>query len=122
MTVPGSNLLMEALELIEPQTVQYFQNTGRTKTGAGILIPTLAAAVPVTLCSLQPVPRSKFDVLGLDYSKNYVWWFVPRHTIGIERDASGDQINYGGKLYQVESLTDWEGQDGWLAALCVQIG
>lgn len=122
MSVPGSNLLVEALGLIASQPVQYYQNTGRTTTGAGRYVSTLAAPVAVTVGSVQAVPRSRFEILGLDMSKKYVTWFVPRAVVGIVRDAAGDQITYNGQTFQVETTTDWEGQDGWMAALCVQIG
>lgn len=122
MSVPGSNLLLEALDMIESQPVSYAQYTSRAANAAGIYITTLAAPVAVNVGSVQAVPRSRFEVLGLDYTKNYVTWFVPRAVIGIARDAAGDQITYAGQTYQVESLTNWMAQDGWVAALCVQIG
>lgn len=121
MSVPGENLLLEALDMIESQSVTYYANTGRTTTGAGVYLSTLAAGVPITVGSVQAVPMDKFAVLGLDMAKNYVWWFVPRAVIGVERELAGDQFQYGTKRYQIESTTDWYAQDGWLSALSVKI-
>lgn len=121
MSIPGENLLLEALDLIASQPVTYYSNTGRTTTGAGIMKATLAPGVLVSVGSVQAVPRNKFEILGLDYEKNYVYWFVPRSVVDAARNLSGDQFDYGTKKYQVESITDWYGQDGWISALAVQI-
>lgn len=122
MTVPGSNLLLQALRLIKPQTVQHFVATGRTTTGAGTFKSTFAPGVPVTMGSVQPVPRDRYDVLGLSLSKSYVNWIVPISAIALQRATSGDQMEWNGRRYQLESSTDWFGQDGWLRVLCVDVG
>lgn len=121
MSVPGSNLLLEALDLIESQPVSFYANTGRTLTGAGVYVGTFAAALPVNVGSVQAIDKGKYEVLGLEMEKRYVNWFVPKYVFGLERNLAGDQFEYAGGRYQIESTTDWFAQDGWLQALAVRI-
>lgn len=121
MTVPGSNLLVDALDLIESQTVSYLQATGSTTTPAGRKVPAFAAPVSVTRGSLQPIPKSRYQFLGLDLTKEYVIWYVSRAVVGVARDTSGDRIVYAGRTFQLQSLAMWFAQDGWVAATCVEI-
>lgn len=118
---PGDNLLLEALDMIESQAVQYYRYLSRSTTGAGVYLSTFDAAVPVTVGSVQAVPMDKYQVLGLEMSKKYVTWFVPRNVIGLERDAAGDQFTYGTERFQIENTTDWFTQDGWVSCLSVKI-
>lgn len=121
--IPGMNLLEVALGAIAPQEpVEYLQAVDRTTNSAGYLVATYAAPVPVKLSSVQAVSRSTYYFQGLDLSKKYVTWYVPREVLGLERDSSGDRMTYNGELFQVENTTDWAGQDGWVAALCVRLG
>lgn len=121
--IPGSNLLNMAMGLIAPQTVKYFQALPRGAANSiGVLPSTFAAGVDVATGSLQPVPKALFQQLGLDYKKTYVTWYVQRSVIGLERDSSGDEIEWNGNRYKCQDENDWFGQDGWLAMLCVMIG
>jgi hypothetical protein len=116
------NLLGIALTVIPSQTVMFYKATGRTKTPAGFWQPVFAAGVGVEIGSVQAVARSKYQILGLELSKKYVTWFVPRvAVVSLERDTSGDQFEYNGARYQTESVTDWEAQDGWLEVLAIKI-
>ena len=118
---PGDNLLLDALDVIAPQLVQYMRYTGSTTTGAGREVPQFAATVPVPVGSLQAVDKARYQLLGLDLQKNYVMWFVPANVVGTQRNSQGDRISYGGKLYQLESTVTWFAQDGWMKATCVEI-
>lgn len=121
--IPGSNLLNMAMGLIAPQTVKYFQALPRGAANTiGVLPSAFAAGVNVTTGSLQPVPQNMFQQLGLDYAKTYVTWFVQRQIVGLERNSSGDEIEWNGSRYKCQNETDWFGQDGWLSIICVKIG
>lgn len=120
MTVPGSNLLNQALSIIQRQTVDYYQNTGRSTNSIGMQVPAFAAAISVT-GSFQAVPRNKYEMYGLDFQKNYFNFYVSRAVIDLQRDVSGDQLAFQSKRYQCVSKTAWEGIDGWDAVLCVEI-
>ena len=122
MTVPSLNLLGIALTAIGHQPVVYFRNLGRATNAAGFMEGSYAAPAAVHVGSVQAVPRTRYSQEGLDLSKDYVNWFVPQYVLGVARDAQGDQFNWNGKRWQVESITDWNAQDGWVQALAVAIG
>jgi hypothetical protein len=123
MNVPGFNLLGLALTMIGSQPVQYQRCTGpAVPNEAGFMAAPYAPAVPVNVGSVQAIPRARYSQLGLDLSKDYVTWFVPRAVFGVDRDESGDRFTWRGKLWQVESCTDWSAQDGWAQALAARIG
>ena len=119
--IPGSNLLAQALNLIASQPVTYYRATGRTTTGAGRYISTFAPAAPQALGSVQAVPRDKFQVLGLELERDYIYWYVPADVVPLERDISGDQIEWNGDRWQLVTSTWWYQQDGWTAVMCVKI-
>lgn len=119
--IPGANILGMALSVIAPQTVQYRRYLSRATNAAGLDVSAYADPVPVR-GSIQPVPRSRYEVMGLDFAKTYWTLRAPLAALGVARDASGDQVIYDGKLLQVESATDWHDLDGWSEALCVEIG
>lgn len=118
--IPGGNLLRVAMGLIGPQVVQWMQFTGMTQNAAGFNVPAWADAVDVT-GSFQAVPRSLYQVMGLDLSKNYGMFYATREFTTPERDRAGDRLIYGGRIYQVESSTSWYAQDGWDGVLCVEV-
>ena len=120
--IPGMNLLGEALKLIAPQAVVYLKDAGRTTTATGRDVTAFEPPVTITNGSLQSVPRSRYESMGLDYSRSYRTWFVPRNVIGVERDKSGDEFEFDGRRYKVESVTPWFVQDGWNEVLGVDIG
>lgn len=121
MIVPGSNLLVQALNLIASQPVKYFRNTGRTANGAGLLEATFDAVKVVRMCSVQPMPKAMISFLGLDMDTDYVTWFVPQNVIDLERDFSGDEIEWNKARYKCHLKTDWLGQDGWVSVVCVKL-
>jgi hypothetical protein len=120
MTVPGSNLLNQAFTVIAQQTVNYYSNTGRTTNAIGFDISSYAAAA-LLKGSFQPVPRKLYQVYGLDLQKSYFTFYCSANVLDIARGVSGDQINFNGVRYQVESANDWFALDGWVGVLCVQV-
>jgi len=120
MSVPGSNMLNRAARLIKLQPIAYYAYTGRETNEAGLYDSTYAQP-RVTQGSLQPVPRSLYDVYGLDFDKNYSTVYLAKNSLDIARNVAGDQLTYGSRRFQVESKTDWFGQDGWDALLCIEV-
>jgi hypothetical protein len=119
--IPGSDLLDFALRIIGTQTVQYIKTNGRTLNSIGQYIPSFDDPVNVN-GSMQPIPRYRYEMYGLDFDKNYYTFYVSDDFIGTDRDVSGDQIIFNNNLFQVQSTNDWFAEDGWQGVLCVMIG
>ena len=119
MTVPGLNLLSIALRVQGNQPVRYERFAGRVADAAGRLVDSYFPPVAVMQCSLQPVPRTRYEVLGLPMTQDHYTWFVPRKVVGLERDSAGDVIEWQGKRMKLGMTTDWHGADGWMAIICV---
>lgn len=118
--IPGANILNMALTLIAKQSFQYFQFMSRTPSTAGQYIATYSS--PYEMCgSVQAVPRNLYQSYGLDFQNNYLTFFVSAGFLDIERDVSGDQINFRGKRFQCLSKTDWFLIDGWVGIMAVEI-
>ena len=120
--IPGNNLLTQALSVIGSQSVRLYRNTARTKNELGRFVPAFAPGEVIAVGSVQAVPLSAYASRGLDYKKSYVMWFVPANVVGVDRDRSGDQFEWGGRRYSIEQETPWFAQDGWVQILGVSIG
>jgi len=119
--IPSSNILAQALTVIHPMPVKYFQFTGRGVNDIGLDVSTYAD--PITVYgSVQAVNRSVYENLGLDWQKNYVNLFMKRLITDINRNQSGDQIEWMGRRFECKSETNWYNIDGWVEVLCVDIG
>lgn len=116
---PGGNLLALANKVIAPQQLLYRPFLGRVLNIAGVYETRRASPVSL-LGNIQPVPRSRYEIMGLDFQKNYAMIYVQKNAIDIERDVTGDQFWYSGRLYQAESRTSWFAQDGWESVLCIE--
>ena len=117
--IPGSNLLNQAFSLIAQQPVTYYAAQPRTVNTIGMLQPAYAAGVATT-GSVQPVPRSMYERLGLDWAKNYVTVYVPQSVVSVGRNTSGDYIVFNNNRYNIEAQTAWQPIDGWSAFIAVQ--
>lgn len=120
MSVPGNNILAQALSVITPQTLAYSHWKTRTLQPNGVWNSTYEAATSVQ-GSIQPVSRTLMEELGLDMQRNYVNIFVRKNVIDIERDMAGDKFGYGGRIYEAISNTAWFLQDGWDQVLAVEV-
>lgn len=114
-------LLTLAQRIIPPQAVSYYAFTGDTKNAAGVLVPAYAALATIK-GNVQAVARNMYEELGLDLQKNYVTVYTNQPLRDLKRGGGVDRIAYGGRLYEVESNTDWVSQDGWLGSVCVDVG
>jgi hypothetical protein len=118
---PGSNLLNDAFQSIDPTEIQYYTFVSRALNAARQWVSTFAAPVPVWAC-VQAVHRSKYTEYGLDFQRNYAKIWASMDTVDLDRDTSGDQFTWNGRRYQLVDDTNWFIQDGWASALAVDIG
>lgn len=114
-------MLRVALSAIGQQRVQYIRATSRTKNAVGQWATTYAAPVS-WLGSVQPVPRSTYSEMGLDFSKSYVACYFPRDVSDIQRGQSADQMIWNGRRWEFINESDWFGIDGWTGLIAVDVG
>lgn len=114
------NLLALAQGVVGVQPVTWARMTGRAENGAGYTVATYAPAVAIQ-GTVQPVPQTKYQALGLDFNREYVTLYTPAGVVSVGRDESGDRIMYNGATYKCESSTDWSGQAGWVAVVAVKV-
>lgn len=117
---PGGNNLNRAMRLIRKQAVTYYKFAGRTSNDVGLDVASYE--IPIKLYgSVQAVPQNYYASMGLDFQKNYVNFYCSKQLLDIQRDVAGDLFSFNGRMYQIESLTDWFGMDGWVSALAVLV-
>lgn len=120
MVIPGANVLKMAFRVIAKVSVSYKQVTGRTLNSLGKWEPQYNT---ITLKgSLQPIPKSFYQQMGLDLQKSYFTLYVPSNVIDVGRDTSGDQFIFQGNLYQCMSENDWFPLDGWTGVVSELVG
>jgi hypothetical protein len=117
---PGSDLLNDALDVVNPQALQYYRFLSRELNDVGQYISSFEDPVAV-YGSMQPVPKTKYEAYGLDLTKSYFTLYLSANTVGIVRGSSGDQFGYNNQRFQIESNTDWHPADGWQGILMVQV-
>lgn len=69
---------------------------------------------------VQPVERSRYEALGLDWSKNYINAWGSVVVSSVTEVKQPDQILWGGKLWNVTSVNEWNPQNGWVNVTAVQ--
>jgi hypothetical protein len=120
MSVPGSNLLSQALTVIVSQTITYYKWNTRTVNEVGQYVSTYDAPIDIR-GSFQPVPKSLYTAYGLDLQKEYYTFFTLNDLLDINRDVSNDQIVFNGIRFQCESDVEWFAVDKWKAVLCCKL-
>ncbi len=118
--IPGMNLYQMATRLIGKSAYTFFAQLPRTRDARGIWVTTYAAGVPLN-DSIQAVPRTLYVALGLDLSRYYVMIYTDNPLLVVERDTSGDQIEFNSERFELLSNNDWRPIDGWEGVLAVRL-
>lgn len=121
MGVPGSDLLSEALQIIDTDTIQVLKQNPRTLNAIGIYETTYSLPIDYE-ASVQAVNRSTYVLLGLDFNKRYFNFYVSTEVNDLARDSTGDKIYFNNKEYAITSALDWFAVDGWIGLLCAEVG
>ena len=119
MGIPGMNLYAMATSLIGKQDYKFFSFIDNTTDDRGIDVPAFDPAVDLR-DSIQAIPRSLFQSLGLDYQRSYIMIYTDNPLITVERNRPGDQISIGTDRFQLLSTNDWTSIDGWQGVLAVR--
>lgn len=114
------NLLNTAMRVIPKQTVSYYKFKSRKTNDYGQDVSEYEEPIDV-IGSCQATSRSHIQLLGLDLDREYITFYCSKDVLDMERETSGDQLQYGGTRYQVLDKSDWIRQDGWNGVVCVRI-
>jgi hypothetical protein len=123
MRVPGSNILSLAMTVVgtEKPVLNSVKLPLPAPDASGLVTPLYHHGIKIK-AAVEPVPREVYEKLGLDLQKNYVYCYTSAKLQDLQRNTACDMIDYGGRRYNVQSNEPWNGQDGWQAGLCVDIG
>src|SRR5213075_2149023 len=117
----GSDILSEALQIIDTGTIQVLKQNPRTLNAIGIYETTYGTPVDYE-ASVQAVNRNTYVLLGLDFNKRYYNIYVSTEVNDLARDATGDKVYFNNREYAITSALDWFAVDGWVGLLCVDVG
>lgn len=120
MNIPGANLLALAHTVIGFQTVKHYVETSRTNNAIGQFVTAFADPVDIQ-GSFQPVPRQKYAEMGLDATKIYATFYSSTPIADVDRNRSGDQLEFDGKRWEIAGTNDWTAIDGWNGVLVVRV-
>ena len=119
--IPGINLLSLALSVMQPMTVSYYEFVSRTVNEIGYEVATYAEPIEIK-GSLQALPRSEYEQLGLDLAREYVTFYASLDMQNSGRDRENDYLVWQGYRWDIVNVTAWHGIDGWSSVLAVKIG
>jgi len=120
MTGILNNLLEQALTVIPGQHGQYMRFKSRTTNDAGQYVNKYFHPQKV-YGSFQPVPRTLYEAMGLDYKKVYWMLFTTTVIKGLKRTKGVDRVMYSGMTFDVETEGGWQPVDGWGGLMMVKV-
>ena len=98
------------------QPVQLITLASRTLNPAGEWVAAYAAPVPKR-ATVDVIPRTRYEVLGLDTTKNYIEVFANFTIKDTRRQGAPDRIVWNGRTWSADTSDDWQGVNGWTAAI-----
>jgi len=119
--IPGGNLLTTALSIIKRDEFTLHAWTGTVTNAAGADVQSYNEAGVKLFGSVQAVPRSMYEQLGLDFNSRYIniWHETALQDVG--RDRPSDQVTFGGKRHDLIGRSDWTLIDGWNSVMAVEL-
>lgn len=121
MIHPGSNLLKIAQRVIKFQRVFWHQFAERSEDELGEFV-SLYNAPQVIKGSWQPIDRSRYEALGLDFASKYYNFFTPHGVLGVSEGRGTDLIDYQGRRHEVVDVIPWQTEDGWSGVRLIDVG
>jgi hypothetical protein len=117
--IPSSDILEDALMVIDTDTVQYYSYYSDVTNDAGIVIPTYLNPIDVD-GSLQAMPLSQVEKLGYDMSREYVVFFAQMPMYEASRDRGADYFTFNENRYSIVNVTNWHMIDGWAEVTAIK--
>ena len=113
------NLLELALTVLPAVNFEHRYFLGETVNEIGVKVPSYSEW---TACRgmVQPVQRSRYEELGLDFAKDYinVWGSIPLHSVGLQNQP--DQLRWNGFLFTITAVNEWNQYNGWVNVTAAQ--
>ena len=111
------------MRIVPPTTIQYQKFIARAIGDFGVATETYSAVESVE-ASVQPgivasfggkcVELKDYKEMGLDWSRRYITAWMPGRGLEPPVDRNGsDRIIYGGRIFNVLQVEDWEDYNGW---------
>lgn len=118
----GSNVLLTAITALgSTNGVVLYKFTGRTTNNYGMDVNAYADPVVLDPVFVIPLNRKVYQMLGLDFQKNYIQIYAETDLQDLQRDVSSDYVMLNGKRYDLQSERDWFQFDGWTSCLAVEV-
>jgi E217 collar protein gp28 len=114
------NLFRMAASVTGTSTVWWYRAIGRTLPANGVWQTTLAAPIPIK-GSFQVVSHSLKMQLGLDFKTEVYQFYTDTNMQDLERDTSGDQLEFAGTRFQILANENWINIAGWNGTICARI-
>ena len=114
------DILKQALSIMRKQSFSYYKWSNNSVNDMGIKIDNYETAV-VYKGSIQAVPLSKYEKLGLQFANNYRIVYSSLNIKGIEGQPSPDKLVFEGKTWKIIKNTSWFVVDGWTETLVVEV-
>ena len=113
------NLLEQALSVLPAVNFYYRLYEGETRNELGVKIPSYGQWLSCR-GMVQPVNRSKYEDLGLDFAKNYinVWGTLNLKTVGLQNQP--DQILWNSCIWTITAVNEWFQYNNWVNVTAVQ--
>lgn len=113
MTIPGSDLLAEALTVINGTELLWYRSQGRAQDAEGNWVTSFADPVTVD-GSWQPIDSSKYEYLGLDVQRSYQIFYTHAPIQTVEANKTPDFIVANGRKWVAQKdVSNWLAYDGW---------
>lgn len=115
------NILGLALTAIPVQQARLYRWKGRKTNDRGLDVNTFYLPEPLT-GSIQPVDRKRYELYGLDSSKDYISIYSKSFASTVTHTENPDEVEYGGRRWRLVASADWHAPSDYSGMLAVDIG
>lgn len=121
MSVPGSNILAQALSAIGTSEFIFYKWISKSTNAARKTVHVYDPGVAIR-GSIQAVERSKYKSMGLNFSSKYLAIWTVQDVEVLSRLQPNDQIGFLGRRFNILSEDDWIPMDFWNNFVAIDIG
>lgn len=111
--INATNILKLAMSVIPPRDIEWLQFDKITTNEFGLDVPTYKAP-QIIKASVQAVPNSMYQELGIDFTKNLLSVHANADIQDTSTQKVADRLLIDGKYYNVVQKVDWFHFNGWV--------